>query len=314
VTDGVAVFVVGMHRSGTSAVTGALHALGLAVTTDDDQLTKNQWNEKGFFESKQLLLLNNQLLVTLGGTWSAPPRPASGWEADPGLRRLRRRAGKALHRAFPRRPFVWKDPRNCVTLPFWREVVDEPVAAVFVYRHPLAVGRSLEARGGAGLTYGVALWDRYVRSASEQLAGLPTVAADFDRILEAPAEWAELVAAFLAGLGFETDSEARAAAAASFDSALRHQHVGTTTDLIVGDDQLAVFETLRGREGVHQSWVPPELEPEAPWVEEVLALRRQGDRYRRLEALLRGSRSYRIGRYFWNRHHRRTPGGLLPEL
>ena len=91
---------------------------------------------------------------------------------------------------------VWKDPRNCITLPFWRTVIDPPLAAVFVCRDPQEVARSLVARDGVTLTYGLALWDRYVRSASTNLAGLPTFVADYARILQNPEIWMTEIAEF----------------------------------------------------------------------------------------------------------------------
>jgi hypothetical protein len=92
---------------------------------------------------------------------------------------------------------AWKDPRNCITLPFWRTVAGPPVAAVFVYRDPVEVAGSLHVREGIGVTYGLALWDRYVRSACANLVGLPTMVADYARMLDEPAAWIRELEDFL---------------------------------------------------------------------------------------------------------------------
>src|SRR5580704_15895296 len=182
-----------MHRSGTSATTAGLAALGLATPSQSDRMASSQWNERGNFESRALTDLNDRLLFARGGTWSGPPALDPGWETDPTLDRWRPRARASFARVFPSRPLVWKDPRNCLTLPFWRAVIAPPSAAVFIYRDPLEVARSLEAREGVSVTYGLALWDRYVRSACANLVGLPTMLADYARILDHPSAWIDEV-------------------------------------------------------------------------------------------------------------------------
>src|SRR5580698_7440972 len=117
------IFVIGMHRSGTSATAGALTVLGLHGPSGADQAAPRKANERGYFESNQMMLLNRGLLATVGGTWSAPPRLEAGWEEAPELDDIRGRAHLAFARSFPVRPMAWKDPRNCITLPFWRTVV-----------------------------------------------------------------------------------------------------------------------------------------------------------------------------------------------
>ena len=143
------IFVIGMHRSGTSAVTASLAALGIALPEESNRIAASQWNERGNLESRALTDFNDRLLASQGGTWSGPPELPPGWEADPALDSWRAQAGRAFAKFLPSPPMVWKDPRNCITLPFWRTVVAEPLAAVFVYRDPLEVARSLQARVAA---------------------------------------------------------------------------------------------------------------------------------------------------------------------
>src|SRR5580658_3699015 len=135
--DAPCIFIVGMHRSGTSATAGALAALGMASPSGSDRTSTTEWNERGNFESKRLMAVNDRLLSVLGGSWSGPPELEPGWEGDHALDDLRARAGRAFAQSFPTRPTAWKDPRSCLTLPFWRTVVTAPVAGVLVYRDPL---------------------------------------------------------------------------------------------------------------------------------------------------------------------------------
>src|SRR5580698_8666659 len=76
------VYVVGMHRSGTSATCGLLCHLGLGAPREGDRLRATNANERGFWESKSLNRFDERLLAHLGGSWLAPPTLAPGWEDD----------------------------------------------------------------------------------------------------------------------------------------------------------------------------------------------------------------------------------------
>jgi hypothetical protein len=57
----------------------------------------------------------------------APPHLVDGWQLRPELDALRRSAVDTLERVFPAKKWAWKDPRNCLTLPFWRHLVASPL-------------------------------------------------------------------------------------------------------------------------------------------------------------------------------------------
>jgi hypothetical protein len=293
----VGLLVVGMHRSGTSAVAGTLAALGLATPEGDDVLASTQWNERGFFESKRLIAVNNHLLAILGGTWTAPPTLPSGWERRTELDDLRQRAGEAFRRTFPRRPLAWKDPRTCITLPFWRTVVAGPLAAVFVYRDPVEVARSIDRRGDAGYLCALALWDRYVRDAAANLVDLPVLAVDYAHTLEEPAAWVDELVDFLQGVGIGIDRRRKPAARATIDPAMRHRRQSSGDGHPMSDIPRQVFETLRHSGGVHDRWQPIDLGVPPDWVGEVLALRLEADKLTRMERILQTSRAFAATRF-----------------
>jgi len=82
-------------------------------------------------------------------------------------------------------PWLWKDPRLCLTLPLWRRVLDHPYV-LLVLREPSAVARSLHARDGLRRSYAFALWERYLRSALTAADGLPTVIVRYEDVLADP--------------------------------------------------------------------------------------------------------------------------------
>ena len=167
-------YVIGMHRSGTSATTGLITKLGLRGPAEDDVFRGSRFNAQGNKESVTLTGFNEEILLSLGGEWSAPTVLEPHWEKAPAMVDRRSRASALLTQAFGSQPFVWKDPRNCLLLPFWRGIAS-PDAAVFVYRNPLEVAGSIRARNHTPLTHGLALWERYVRSAAANLEGIPTL-------------------------------------------------------------------------------------------------------------------------------------------
>ncbi len=67
--------ITGMHRSGTSMITRALHDSGLRLLgTGADQLIEAaDDNPEGFWENKAIVDCNEELLEATGGAWDNPP-------------------------------------------------------------------------------------------------------------------------------------------------------------------------------------------------------------------------------------------------
>ncbi|HTZ08801.1 MAG TPA: hypothetical protein VMB72_07005, partial [Acidimicrobiales bacterium] len=81
------VVVLGMHRSGTSAVTRILNLLGADVGERDDLLTDYD-NPAGHWESRALVAANDRILAAWGRSWDFPPWLAPGWERSERAERL----------------------------------------------------------------------------------------------------------------------------------------------------------------------------------------------------------------------------------
>jgi Sulfotransferase family len=151
--------IAGMHRSGTSVVARALQTCGLYLGEQRDLMNPAVDNPDGFWEHVKFLELNDCLLTVLGGAWDWPPAAPENWK-DPGLLFWRDRAA-ALAREFAgREPWGWKDPRNCLTLPFWISAFPG-LRVVWVVRNPLEVALSLNRRNGSSYALGIALWAVY---------------------------------------------------------------------------------------------------------------------------------------------------------
>jgi len=189
--------VLGMHRSGTSAVTTAIQALGVPLGDPNDQLPPANDNDAGFGESRLLSQNNEMLLDALGGRWDAPPDLPPGWERAPTFTELIPVERDLFRKVHTTRSWVWKDPRSCILAPFWFRVLGRDHRIVLVFRHPLAVAMSLNRRDGLSIRYGLALWERYTRASLSNASGRPVLVAHYSKLMS-ERSYAELFASDLA--------------------------------------------------------------------------------------------------------------------
>jgi hypothetical protein len=275
------VLVIGCHRSGTSAVTGALAALGLHGVDPADRMDRLDSNPE-HWESLAAALFDEDLLTGLGAAWDAPPAAGSGAPVPavgaPGADGPDPVAIMAA--AYPEPgPVVWKDPRACLLLPYWRSVLPGPLTAVFVWREPLAVARSLHTRDGIPLADGLALWEHYNRTAAIGLQGIDTYVLDYASVVEDPKGALGGLSHWLGGIerfAPWADAWDDEAAAQSIDVGLRHQTARQEPeDGTLPDDHRGVADWLVALAGGHRplDTVPPG--PTTVWPEAVLAGRRE---------------------------------------
>jgi len=307
--------VVGMHRSGTSATAGLLIGLGLAGPRQDDLVPGDSSNERGHWESHEVQLCNARLLAAQGATTYAPPPLTTSWSDVANYETVKSQAEAWFAATYTGRPIVMKDPRLCLTMPFWRAALPAPIAAVLVLRDPMHVARSLEARDGIPILLGLALWDRYIRSASEGLSGLPTLVVEYDSMIEDRANATSAVTLFLEQLGVRLQPGTSDDAALRLDPGLRHQSEGNYEYNDLDSAQRAVLEILTELRGPHTSWQPPALPAPPVWVEDVLGLRRDYASVARELHWVRASRTYKMASSLWRMTGRgpTTLGKAMPE-
>ena len=273
------VFVLGMHRSGTSSVARLVNLLGVPTCVDEDLLRTTEHNPRGYWESAALTAFNERLLDLLGCDWASPPALAAGWERDDSLARARSEAADLFPTVFPTEQWVWKDPRNCVTFAFWAgSLADLQPVVVLVHRHPLEIAASLRARDGFGALYSLALWERYLRACVGSLVGLPTLVTDYESLVSDPLAWSERTRAFLDGAGVATGHLRAEDALAFVDPGLRHAAF-TADDLrddpAPSEPQRLLFDALEELCGVHERLPEIALPEETPTTEALLGERRR---------------------------------------
>jgi hypothetical protein len=150
------------------------------------------------------------------------------------------------------------------------------VAAVFIWRSPLSVARSLQARDRTQLADGVALWERYNRSGLAGLIGVDTFVTRYESIVEDPLGRLGAIASWLGSLPQFTSYAPHwdlSAAVESISPGLQRQQA-TDSDLLL-DEQRRLVEHLEQLEGPHQPLTSAPSGAESPWTTAVLGDRHQ---------------------------------------
>ena len=171
-TTKTALMVLGMHRSGTSSVAGALVLAGgapprrlMPAATD---------NPKGFWESTAIADFNDRLLDQQSSSWH-------DWRALDSVEISNRpdriiEGAKLLQEEFDdASTIVVKDPRICRVFPFWRNLLGTAgydVIVVSPIRPPWEVAASLASRNNMSLPSAFRLWMRHVLDAERASRGL----------------------------------------------------------------------------------------------------------------------------------------------
>lgn len=156
------IIVLGMHRSGTSALAGMLYNLGIPM--GKELLEPAPDNPKGFYENKRITAFNDQILLSEIGTRWDDVLPFS-LEKISKNNSLKEKALTILEEDY-KNEFIFgiKDPRMCILLPFWQEIIktlEVEIKILFLYRNPLEVAYSLFHRNGFSLGKGLILWAKY---------------------------------------------------------------------------------------------------------------------------------------------------------
>ncbi len=226
-TGRIAILVLGMHRSGTSALTRVINLLGADLPSRLLPPMRGN-NEAGFWESKEIYRLNDEILASAGSAWDDwwPLDPA--WFHSEAAEAFKVRALNLLAEDFSQsRLFVLKDPRMCRLLPFWLAVLHDFATeprCILTLRHPSAVAASLEKRDGMDPRRAHLLWLRHSLEADQGSRGLRRACVAYDELL---ADWRGSIAALTHCLGMVWPKDISAAAPAIdlfLDRRHRHHH------------------------------------------------------------------------------------------
>jgi hypothetical protein len=181
------IVVLGMHRSGTSAITRGL--LGLGVQLGNRLIPPIEGNnDKGFWEDIDINHLNYKILETINKEWHyfVPIKQ----EEIEFLRQkgyFERAVAMMRQKVADSTIYGIKDPRISILLPFWKEVfksLNYDVSYIIAVRHPLSVAKSLEKRDGFDFEKSYFLWLTHVINSLSGTTGCNRIVIDYDKLMQ----------------------------------------------------------------------------------------------------------------------------------
>ena len=244
------VFLLGMHRSGTSAVARVLNLMGCYFGIEDAGIPANAENPKGFWERRDVRQLNDSILRNVQCDWDrvAAFDPSAIGDGERAI--YRDVIADVVLNLDAHRPWFIKEPRCCLTFDLWRECLEVPVS-ILVIRNPLDVTRSLERRNGIPPEVGFALWEAYNVAALNASRGVPRAVISYEKLMAEPTLVVRRVRDLLGGEGYLLREPEAAELSAFLDADLRHFNSGRTGRKgrkAVPAAQAALYDLLRAAE------------------------------------------------------------------
>lgn len=177
-------FILGMHRSGTSALAGVISNLGFS---SGDTWEPDANNQKGYFENKNITLTLNAYLESIQYSWDDSRPLPIGWHNHS----LAKRATKKIEKIFideliESKKILIKDPRVSRLYPLFVPVLEEMNLTpkfIISLRHPLEVAKSLSARDGFDISKSLILYILHLLEAERNSRLHPRIFVVYDELL-----------------------------------------------------------------------------------------------------------------------------------
>ncbi len=221
-----AILILGMHRSGTSAVTRVCNVLGAELGLS--VIDAGPDNPKGYWENQEIVNLHGKILGELNHPWdSVRPLPENWWKGE-NLDWARFALKKVIQEHFGG-VALWavKDPRMCLLLPLWLEVLDElhiDIKCLLVKRDPEDIVLSLSARDGYQADHAYLLYLKNLLEVEHHSRDCNRAVISYDSLLS---DWLPEVQRVTKELRIDWPAEINSRSGevrAELDPALRHHH------------------------------------------------------------------------------------------
>lgn len=220
------ILVLGMHRSGTSAMAGISHLLGASAPATMMEPAAD--NPTGFWESETIAALNEAILTVLGCSWyNCLPLDTTSLDAETRSAVVAHCASIVTSEFGDASLFVLKDPRCCILMDVWLPTfaaMNVAVAPLLALRHPAEVIGSIRRRDGMPSDISAPLWLHYTLEAEYHTRGRPRAVLSYDKFLQ---DWRGCLARVTAqaGITWPVPLDSAAAAIGEFlRPQLRHHH------------------------------------------------------------------------------------------
>jgi glycosyltransferase involved in cell wall biosynthesis len=156
------IIILGMHRSGTSLISGLISILG--AYPGDNLMKPTEDNPKGYYENNSVYLLNKRILDENNTNWDNYSFSCEDIKPDKFIGYIGNAKKVIQEQLKYAKTIVIKDPRICILFPIWEKALKElniKIKIVLVYRSPLEVAHSLKLRDDMALEKGMMLWSHH---------------------------------------------------------------------------------------------------------------------------------------------------------
>jgi hypothetical protein len=178
------ILVLGMHRSGTSLITGLLNIFGVYLS--GNLISGREDNEKGFFEHSKIVDINDEILKELGSSWCGYEKFPKNWLKNKIILEKKELIKNIILEDFGKLDlFALKDPRISILLPLYLEVLKElKIKPLFIImkRDEINVAKSLEIRNNFSLHYSLKCYREYYGSI-EKYVNDDKIYVNYDEII-----------------------------------------------------------------------------------------------------------------------------------
>ncbi|AQS85129.1 MAG: hypothetical protein ABF876_09760 [Acetobacter aceti] len=224
------VIVILGARSGTSALSGTLSLLGAGLPQN---LMQANWaNPKGYFEPQDIAELHDEILASVGSSWSDWREFPRDWFRSEAAAHYTARLTAMFLEDYRNASglCILKEPRICRLLPLWAEVFQTAGVAplfCFIDRAPDEVAASLAARDGSSIEQGLLYYIRNHIESERDTRTARRVFVQYDALLN---DWREGVGRINQALGTSFPLESTAATQVDdfLERNLRNQNAGQT--------------------------------------------------------------------------------------
>ncbi|HRY36597.1 MAG TPA: hypothetical protein P5230_01795 [Candidatus Magasanikbacteria bacterium] len=184
----IVILILGMHRSGTSALSGVLNILGLDF--GDKLMPPTKDNSKGYFENQNLYFINEKILKILGTTWDDIGEFPSDFLKNPELEQIRKELKEVIKKELAdKKIFGIKDPRLCLLLPLYEEVLKDfgcEIKTITVWRNEVEIAESLQKRDSFDFEKSIKLCRKYWDILEKNISNKEKITVNFDELLNDP--------------------------------------------------------------------------------------------------------------------------------
>lgn len=241
----VVLFVLGMARSGTSAITRVLSLCGGALPSA--LAGANPANPRGYWEPRKAIILNERILHRNGSSrfdTTLRLQEEGAFDADEKAACIDEI--RAFLTTLPPAPLVIiKDPRINLLSGMWFEaarLAGFDVATAIAVRHPTEVIASVAAQAAASSEFSSALWLKFNLLAEADTRDVPRVFVGYTNLLE---DWRREVKRISVALGVNLDTQDEVAIEEFLETDLRRQrYCGPVTEPFGTDWISVVYEAL----------------------------------------------------------------------